>query len=364
MEELKTQLESCAIDLVVRHNIKQKQMHEWITNALKEYVNGQEHVKLLFNNCYGGFRFSKPFIAYLQEQDNLITEECHLYDTMMRVKAVPYISPFAVHILNMEQYNGLKNILYIYHLHSLDVIFKKVQRVIQLTKNRSIILDNLDKIATYVANINDMFARSEVSVINQGKPGLWNLKVPLSKTKISSFSCTQLKELLCEYESSDLKKEINDDLKGAIEALILTLGKSLFEEIEDFLDIQLNREKESHRHPEIDKYKYSSFISILSKEGYHSDLTWKYQMVYNQYAIKYLIDKYMKSLDPSHQHSIFDFVFNEECPVDIEVMKKVEETFGLLCASGGCAKLAIATVPPLLEWEVREYDGLENVHVL
>ena len=45
-------------------------------------------------------------------------------------------------------------------------------------------------------------------------------------------------------------------------------------------------------------------------------------------------------------------------------MEVVEETFGLLCAGGSCTKLAIATVPAILEWGVGEYDGLENISVI
>jgi hypothetical protein len=143
----KEQLTAVAIELMMNHKTTQSEMHDWIRDALTAHVNEMPQVRVLYNNCYGGYGVSKPFKAFLVQHNGLSTSQKE-----ERVDAVKYISMFARQLLDSSQHKGLREILYIYHYHGFDNIASKVSNVIQWEKEKITVLLNVEFVKNYLKN--------------------------------------------------------------------------------------------------------------------------------------------------------------------------------------------------------------------
>lgn len=369
-EQLIYQLTTSAVALLSKHNVPQSEMYGWIKDALKKHVDGQPPVKVLYNNCYGGYTLSKPFKEFLCDKYDFTT----LKDE--RTKAVQYIAPFACHLLDSGLHPGLREILYLYHYHDFGNIMTQVKKVIQLEKEKLNVLLNIENIRNYLEDPASKYKEDTTATSsghNTSQLSLWMLKVPVQHLILARHTKQHLEEQLAEYEKGGFSKEMIDTLTQTIKQLVSTLGQELYDEIDRFVEQEQKNELGTikYTHSEwwaIDeKNKFSSFISLLNKNGYTNDVVWRYQKFYDKHAIKFLLSTYASQqdiTDINDKQTVYDFVFKKHIPLTQDVINKVEETFGLLCASGSCCKMAIATVPPLLEWSVGDYDGLENVYVV
>jgi hypothetical protein len=363
--QLKEQLTTVAIDLMMNHKTSQREMHEWIREALKVHVHGLPPIRVLYNNCYGGYGYSKQFKAFLEEHNGRSTTQKE-----ERIDAVKYISMFATQLLDSGLYKGLREILYIYHYHGFDSIISKVSKVINMEKEKLSVLFNVEIIRSYLNSPNSKYneVKDEVSPM---KLPIWVLKLTPIDTKLANYTKQELEVLLNDYYEGTYMTELDETLSSTIHHLTTQLGQDIYNELDSFVENEQLKASDACKNKwlDFDKNKYKVFTSLLAKNGFTDDIVWHYQRFYEKYAIKYLFKCYLDNSDmmsaaSSSPDTVYDFVFNTQVPLKKDVMDVVEETFGLLCASGSCSKLAITTVPAILEWEVGEYDGLENVYVV
>ena len=367
-QELIEQLTSSAVELLSKHNVPQSEMYGCIKDALRKHVDGQPPVKVLYNSCYGGYTLSKPFKAFLHDMPASTASKEE------RTNAVRQIVPFAASLLDSGLYKGLRGILYLYHYHDFGNIMTLAKKVIQLEKEKLNVLVNIETIRMYVEEPSSKFKEEPASIDDlTSHISLWTLKISSNDNKLEKYTKQQLVDLLSLYEKCDFLKEIIDALTQTTNKLTTLLGQDLYNEVDRFVELEQKNEfgfiKYMHSNWwSIDeKNKFKAFTSLLKANGYANELVWRYQKFYDKYAMKFLIMAYASQLSNSSTHednTIYDFVFKTHIPLKQDIMDKVEETFGLLCASGPCSQLSIATVPPLLEWNVGEYDGLENVYVV
>ena len=228
----------------------------------------------------------------------------------------------------------------------------------------------MEIVTNYLLNPESKYNQTQLNAEwSHVKLPMWVLKLALSENTLESYHKEELEQLLKDYEQLTFMKELDDTLTSTIHDLTTQLGQDIYTEIDSFVEFELKKDADECKTNwmNVDKDKYTPFVKLLEKNKYTDEIVWKYQRFYESYAIKFLIMCYMKNNDkmsvPS-TNTIYDFVLNTEVPLKNDVMEVVEETFGLLCAGGSCSKLAIATVPAILEWGVGEYDGLESVSVI
>lgn len=360
-QQLVEQLTSSAVELLSKHNVLQSEMYGLIKDALRKHVDGQPPIKVLYNNCYGGYTLSKSFKAFLHDMKDLPASKEE------RTNAVQHIAPFAASLLDSGFFKGLREVLYLYHYHDFGNVVFLVKKVIQLEKDKLNILLNIENIRMYLEDPTSKFKEEPTSTANVHDLSLWMLTMP-STNKLEKFTKQQLQDLFSLYERDDVLKEMTDTLTHSIQKLTTILGEELYNEVDRFVEFEQEEYTHSNWWSVDEKNKFKAFTSLLQANGYTNDLVWRYQKFYDKYAMKFLIMAYASqqtsTSSPHEDNTMYDFVFKTHIPLKKDVMDKVEETFGLLCASGSCSQLAIATVPPLLEWEVGDYDGLENVYVV
>jgi hypothetical protein len=365
-QQLLEQLTTSAVELLSKHSVPQSDMYGSIKDALRKHVQGQPPIKVLYNNCYGGYTLSKPFKAFLHDKQDFTTlkEE--------RTRAVQHITTFATSLLDSGICKGLREVLYLYHYHDFGSIVALVRKVINLEHEKLNVLVNIETIRIYLEDPTSSFKEESASTSHLS---LWMLKIPSNdNTTYKKYTKQQLQDLLSLYEASDSTKEMIDTLTQATNKLTTLLGQDLYDQIDRFVELEQMNERGNIKYTHSDwwsideKNKFKTFMSLLLANGYTNDLVWRYQKFYDKYAMKFLIMAYASqqtnNTSPHEDDTVYDFVFKTHIPLKQDVMDKVEETFGLLCASGACSQLAIATVPPLLEWSVGDYDGLENVYVV
>jgi hypothetical protein len=339
-------------------------MHDWIRDALSAHVNEMPQVRVLYNNCYGGFGFSKQFKAFLLEHNALSASQ-----KQERVDTIQYISMFARQILDSIEHKGLREILYIYHYHGFQNIMSKVLKVIQLEKEKITVLLNLEIVKNYLLNPDSTYNENVKTELKNVKLPIWLLKLTLTDDKLKSYTKEDLEQLITDYDEGTFMKELDETLTSTIHQLTTQLGQDIYNEIDGFVELEIQKSSDecTNNWMNMDKDRYTPFVKLLEKNSYANDIVWKHQRFYESYAIKYLVMCYLADSDKMSVLSpdtVYDFVLNTQIPLKKDVMEVVDETFGLLCAGGSCSKLAIATVPAILEWGVGEYDGLESVSVI
>lgn len=370
-QELLEQLATSAIALLSTHNVSQSEMYAYIKDALQKHVNNKPVVKVLYNNCYGGYTLSKPFKVFLHDKQTFTTMKEE------RTSVIQYIRPFAVSLLDSGMYKGLREILYLYHYHDFGNIMSLVRKVIQLEKDKLNVLLNIEMIRIYLEDPTSKFEEDPedtwytATALDTTHLSLWRLKIVFNDNQFEKYTRQQLQNLLSLYEKSDFLKDMSDTLTQTSKKLTTLLGQEIYDKIDRFIELEQKSECEAIKYTLSNRWginetnNFNPFITLIQTNGYTNELVWRNQKSYDKYAMKFLIMTYASQQSYTHKHdTIYDFVFNKHIPSEQEVMDKLEETFGLLCASGPFSQLAIATVPPLLEWNVGDYDGLENVYVV
>ena len=362
--QLKEQLTTAAIQLMMNHETSQREMHEWIREALQIRVDGLPQVRVLYNNCYGGYGYSKQFKAFLEEHNSRSTTRKE-----ERIDVVKYISMFANQLLDSGLYKGLREILYIYHYHGFDSITSKVNKVIQMEKEKLNVLLNVEIVTSYLQKPDSKYNQANAELRSLKLP-MWVLNLTPIDTKLQNYTKEELEVLLIDYYEGTYMTKIDDTLTSTVHQLTTQLGQDIYNEIDSFVELEQKKESDACKNNwlNFDKNKYKCFTSLLAKNGFADEIVWHYQRFYEKYAIKYLIKCYLANSDKMSlslsSNTVYDFLSNTQVPLKKDVMDVVEETFGLLCAGGSCSKLAITTVPAIIEWEVGEYDGLENVYIV
>ena len=354
MDATKQTLIDAALTLLTEHNIKQTQIFDWVREAFVKHAETLPKISVLYCDTYGGFSYSDEFQMYLGE--NYIKNPTLIINYRERNERtcyVDYIKPFGEMILN--KYPELKNIIYIYEFYNVKNLINNAKQIVKLEKDIKRYEINTTLLQEYLDSPNSKYAKDEWS----GKPDSW-LMLSL-KPQFIYYHKTDLVEMLEEYKSgipkAALLKEINDKRQSILD--IVKKEKMVDNIIEFVVNLEIAKTQKQMR-SSFDREK-SSFVKCLDVLGFEDPETWKRQSYYNEDAILYILHK--KGFDP-HQN-MYDYFVNDSYfirPYDL-FDNTIYLKFGLMCASGLYCKIAIAEVPALVDWEIGEYDGLENVYV-
>lgn len=327
--EVKEQLITNAVTLFSQHNVKQDEMFKWIRDAITESAASKPCVRILYNSVHGGYSFSKEFKEFIADKvDTVIQHE-------LRTKTVPYVQPFGKHVLDM--YDGLRTHLYAYHVSDLHKILKHVVLIYHYKTQLANFIANAKALDIYLKNPNascdvETSHFTHVSYLtSQGHVTQWCPK----------YTRADLEKLQKQAKEGSYKRQIENDLAAAEEAALAVVSR---ETLDDFLAhyktiIEVGSRDRDRK----------TLVTLLSEQGYSQDMSiWEPQYNYKVPIITYIIKRDIRAASPD----------------DPNIIARIEEDFGLVCASGTYASLAIAEVPAGMSWNVAEYDGKEEVYVV
>jgi hypothetical protein len=365
MDSLKTrniqQVIDASLKLVLEQGVKQSELYDIIRNALKERVKDLPKQKVLYNACHGGFGFSKEFNAFLLQYQN-DQEKITIRDSDKRQFAIQYIVSFADTIIDTisEKHQFFEDLLYCFQYYDFNTVFINIAKIIKNEKDVTIMEQNISLLRQYLQE--DPKIPTEPVQVSH-----WI--VSFVKTNFTRYHPDDLRYFLEEYDKGDIKSQYiqkTEQLKTTIlqhfpETLLIAMKTfyTTFEEDknqEDYGLILHNRNK-------------NSFVKLINKYDITCTDSWVYQSYYDISAIFFLLNQYQQvnSIYPKErdvQNTFYDVFKNQFVERDETLLYNMKETFGLLCASSTYAKLKIATLSPLLEWDIVEYDGLERVHTV
>lgn len=320
-QDLKDKLVANAVELFTKHNVKQDVLFGLIRDAITLSVASKPKIRVLYNDKYGGFTLTDEFQCFVCGRIKCI-----------RTEAPALMQAYGHDVLKSDKLSGLKDCLYVYETTNLHTVMPHVMKVHNNRKELANLVRNALALDNYLA---DPHASCDV-------------KPTVLKPHVSYLVSDGSLEWFHEYARADLELVQTQVREGSymrqLEADIFDNEQAVGEDLEDLLE----------HYAQVEKYNdYShdrkTFIALLSEKGHKDDLSiWNVQHKYNTPIITYIIKRNLKPCDS----------------LDSDMMNRVEENFGLVCASGKYTKLEIEEIPADMSWIIDEYDGKETVYVV
>jgi hypothetical protein len=188
-------------------------------------------------------------------------------------------------------------------------------------------------------------------------PGDWCLMY--NNVRFKDNKITDLKILFEKHTQGELLASFNAKMEELKKDILDIVPLHIFDEIMEYTTIT--------ERPPFQPIPRQAFLNSVDDLGLEDKNTWKHQTYFKVDAILYLFMKYKKCTsndDMTQDGYVYDFVLDQHVPIDSIIMDRVEEEFGLVCASGFYCMLGIAEVPSMVDYKIDEYDGLETVHVV
>lgn len=354
-EDYKIVLIDTAYKLLLEHNVKQSTMFTWITEYLKEKVIDMPKVGVLYNNTHGGFGYSHAFKEFLHADESIdprtINDD---YNKDNRIKHVHNIRPFGKHMLEMETFNELKDVLCIHDVWNLDTVFKKLDRRRYRSETKRAIIENNSKLKKYIKSTKSKYVAEDFINKEDYENQDFHYYTPdasilTHSLDFSKYKKSDLLAISADKTLNKLTKEIQD-IDAYVRDIIKNEGivKEIYEFFENFHNDRKNRDSFYSKNEH-------SFVESIKKYGIDDVCSWRSkQTKFNSIAILFLLKK-KKDTDGLNYFGTI---------TDNDIINKTVFKFGLLCASDTYCDLDVAYVPALIDWEVGEYDGLENVYVV
>lgn len=315
MEDAKVKLINAAVELLSQHDVKQKQIFKWIREAFIDHVRDMPKVRVVYNNCHGGFGLSTKFKEYIGSE---------YVDSRSRTKYVDKIQHFGRTIMQRYEQHRLLDVLYCYHTQNFGQVFGVLTNIVRNQQYIDNIVRNAEILRAYLADPNISHPLATIA------PSEFELKYGINDFR--RYTVQGWQDLLAKYDSGSITNYYKNEIETH-DLNLKHLDESVLEDMKKFIVRIQSRNIER-----------MCFIDMLNKYGVDDLCTWSVQRYYNENAIMYLLS------NPPHIESY-----------DEKILRYVEEQFGLLCASDTYAKLAITEVPALIDWRISEYDGLERV---
>lgn len=381
--ELRDDIVKSSVTLLKDHDIKQKQIFEWIREGLKEYSSQFPKTRVLYNTTYGGYGLSDDFVSYCSsysESPGPYTSDKLWRDQKShRERYAEYIVPFAKYVLNSPQYNcePLFYILYIYEHYELADVVSLVNMYLRKLKERVNITKNMEKLKAYLACPTSTYLDIEAKKTKMPEYCYYKPQYFIftyTDTKFSEYLREDLEEFLKKEDPNPISK-IENDIKVCKETILSVIPEHVFEDMVTYItDTYEEFKKNNEESFSVSTYVSSrkqdkTFINLLESNGYDAYKTWYRQTKFEEEAIHYLIYKY-KSLSLTNRLSpedatVYDFLVKKEhIEINKEVCDSVLLDFGLVCASSRYCQLGIEEIPSMVDYSIGEYDGNETVYIV
>jgi hypothetical protein len=326
---LKT-LTALAIDLVYTYGLTNATIESEIRKAIIEKAKSLPKIKVLYNDCYGGYGLSKHYVEWIKHKNN----EFQKYSDSGRVKAANYIDEYGTYMMN--EYPELGYFILIHQNSDIVAMYcvaaeldRNEKSLLTLKKNKEdiekAIKTTYTKTTILTPKLSDIYSNENV---------YWSI-----------YTSEQLQTL---YDKADfLLKE--QELLSKIDTLHnKPMWKDLPETIKHTFRSFEFPVKERHEIKE-------TFMDVFVKDKIEA---WAHQNYYDEPVMLLLSESYYNNKE------LFDFFSTQKKTGKVDELEKVrniETNVGLLCASRSYARLAIKKVPQNISWDVKEYDGMEHI---
>lgn len=361
MEAAKAILTQTVIDLFSNHNMKQTSIFDLIRSSILEHVSTLPERRVLYNDCYGGYSYSKEFKTYLEDtigQRDVYTE---MFSQASRENHIAYIIPFGKLSLATvsESFECIIDTLYIFAKYD----FNKIATLLESILSREYELNNL----THNGELLKQFLESspiepEIDPDNYHPPTEWCLL--FSKSNFRRYKTSELKELLQRHKEGQYTTDIFSRIEKTKNEILEYIPESMLADLKEFVIMKRKQRQSKNDTLSFQVNDRKSFLKSVLVRGFDSDMHWRHQTYYDQDAIQFVLEKYKFIKKNENKQLVYDVVSEKYIPIETNLLASVEENFGLLCASSPYSKLGIACIPPLVDYRVGDYDGKENVYVV
>lgn len=359
MDEAQKTMLSAVGELFFTYGVKQTKIFNIITKHLLERVNEYPKRKVLHNSSYGSYELSDTFQDFVFQQPQCQGVGFNLYFT--REKYAKYISPFGkrcIEDISQRHCVYFKDILYMHHEYK----FKEIFVLVYLLRSQMVELEHMKNNLEALKKF--LHSNPEEPIVDEETycpPGDWCLmynNVIFKDHKIHDW-----RALLEKHSKGELAESLNAKIEELTSKILDIVPSHVFNEIMEYTAV-------TQPQPFQPMPSRKTFIDSVNEFGLEDKHSWKYQTYFTANAMLYLFMKYKESNtttskdDVRQDGYVYDFVLDQHVPIDTIIMDRVEEEFGLICASGFYCMLAIAEVPSMVDYKIKEYDGLETVYVV
>jgi len=327
--KLKKILVDSYVSLVYYHKNKCKDLLELLRDAIVDKSKQIPPIKILINDCYGGFGYNKTFIKFLNGKMGM-----HSSYFDCRIDPIDHIRDFGKSILDGNKL--LERIMYMYFSSNIRKIFTGLFSL--KCKNDSIITfkENLTELKRH---IDSPYTKRNVNTNLLSCDSIYGNLYHIHQCDYNSLINAYNEGMSSKHESKYEKiSEIEKQVKHHISEYAYLNDQNVDTVYSDMKMYAKSNDKKRDNCQE-------SFADYVI-ENINDTKTWDATSAFTTDAVMYLIDH------------------NCEIKYDDTKMEEIYSKFGLICASDKYCKLKIVEVPALCGWTVHEYDGLENVVIL
>lgn len=330
-------------EFVINNEFSHKELNNIVRNVLIEESLSLPPQKILVNNAYGVFSLSSAFLhtfgaSSMTESRKTLLNKIDTFGDIMSKKY-----PEVFHLCYMYCMYDFPQIMHVYKEYStLANHIKSLERWYPfLTADVSLLSK---KVWTKERNFLFYAPSKDILKIIQGYD-VASIEIHLQecvKKKSKQIEC--LLEPLCDSHVSIIKR---------IHTAQNIDGSHLHSNDTYLLDIM-------------------EFQDVIKKYGVTNDNIWKYQGVFNIYAMQFLSltkKSNSKNLEQDMETSpacVYDFLSSHPKYIDTtaQLYDHVIQQVGLLFSSGKNCVLSIEQVPALLGWKMKQSNGKETIEYM
>lgn len=302
--------------------------------------------KILYNSIYGDYNISRYFLKY-----------CGINTSDFNNKE--YRNFFASKIEDFGEHISMK------YPDIFEMVYIYVKYIAVFHKFRE--LDKLMKIkANIIYNIKFINNHTKYGLLTQ-LPKYFSINYKFTDSILNCYSkdiIDTIKDKLIS-DNNMLESQINDLISYLHKD---NINKDLICHILEIMSYLFPEELENNIYFKSSEYHLDypiDFLDKIKQYGTKSLMLWKNQQYFDEIFIRIILLNKRNNVSQDNKEYLIDSFKNDGSILEFDetILEKVYTQIGLLCASGNNCKLNITHIPALVDWDIKETEGLEYVYI-